>query len=210
MKKGHLVIAAALALTVGSTLAFAGSNTGGTAYLNWSGNIAVYTPDLSPMPTGTQFLYVQLDNMVELAGCEFMLLWDPPGPMFSGCYEFSVGSHPSGSGTNCAWLMRGGQVEGVNLATDSSWLVAFAGDQCNIVCVKGNVARALFDFSFCFADIPGIFCLDYLKVTDCAAVIDYLTVTGDATILGGAGAVPPCAPTAVEPATWGSIKALYQ
>ena len=209
MKKGLLVTTVFFALVLLTSSAFAGSNTGGTAWLSWNGNWTTPMVDLSPMPGGTMFLYIQLGNLVQLAGCEFLLLWEPPGPMFSGCYEFSVGSHPSGSGTNCAWLMRGGQVEGVNLYDDYSWVVAFAGDECNVVCASGNVARALFDFSFCFADIPGIFCLQYVKVTDCNAVIDLLTVTGDATILGGVGVPYPCE-VATEPATWGSIKALYQ
>jgi hypothetical protein len=104
--------------------------------------------------------------------------------------------------------MRGGQVEGVNIYGDDYWTVAFAGDECNVVCTTGNVARVLYDFSFCFADIPGIFCLDFLKVTDCQAVIDFLQVTGDATILGGTGVDHPCG-VAVESTTWGSIKALY-
>ena len=209
MKKLLGVSAVLITLALFSSLAFAGSNAGGTAWLSWSGNFAAPMVDLSPMPTGTMFLYVQLGNLVQLAGCEFLLYWDPPGPMFSGCYEFSVGSHPSGSGTVCSWLMRGGQVEGVNLYDDNSWLVAFAGDECNVYCTSGNVARVLYDFSFCFADIPGIFCLQYIKVTDCNAVIDNLMVTGDATILSGDGVVYPCE-IATEPVTWGSIKALYQ
>lgn len=198
-----------LMLVFCSSMAFAGANPSGTAWLSWSGNIAAPDYDLETMPTGTMFLYVQLGNMVQLAGCEFLLLWAPPGPVFSGCYEFSVGAHPSGSGTICTWLMRGGQVEGVNLYGDDYWEIAFAGDECNTVCATGNVARVLYDFSMCFADIPGIFCLQYLKVTDCQAVIDVLTVIGDATILGGEGVEYPCE-VATEPATWGSIKALYQ
>jgi len=92
---------------------------------------------------------------------------------------------------------------------DDYWNVAFAGDECNTVCSSGNVAKALFDFSFCFSDIPGIFCLAYVKVTDCNAVLDILQVTGDATILGGSGVERPCG-VGTEPTTWGSIKALYQ
>jgi hypothetical protein len=198
-----------LMLVLCSSMAFAGANPSGTAWLSWSGSWTSPVTDLAPMPTGTMFLYIQLGNLTQLAGCEFLLMWAPPGPMFSGCYELSVGAHPSGSGTNCGWLMRGGQVEGVNLIDDHSWLIAFAGDECNTVCASGNVARALFDFSFCFDDIPGIFCLQYVKVTDCQAVIDVLTVTGDATVIGGVGVQYPCE-ISTEPATWGSIKALYQ
>ena len=180
--------------------AIAGENPDGTARLNWSSNYAAAADDdLEIMPSGTVFLYVQLDNLVSIAGCEFLLLWDPPGAMFSGCYEFSVGSHPAGTGTNCAWLMRGGQVEGYNSYDENSWLIAFAGDENNTVCTAGNVARALFDFSFCFADVPGKFGLAYVKVTDQYAVKDELTITGDATILGGGSASLPPYVTSITP-----------
>jgi hypothetical protein len=207
-----VVVLAILSLLIPATTAFGGANYQGRAWLSWNANWTNPVSDLTSMPTGTQFIYVQLGELNELAGCEFELRWYPPGPAFSACYEFSVGSHPSGSGTNCSWLMRGGQVEGLNMADDDEWNVAFAGDECNTVCSSGNVARALFDFSFCFQDIPGYFCLEYVKVTDCAAVIDILVVIDDARILGGPGHDYPCSfePTTLEETTWGAIKSLYQ
>jgi hypothetical protein len=104
--------------------------------------------------------------------------------------------------------MRGGQVEGVNVFDDHSWLVAFAGDECNTVCTGGNVARVLLDFGSCGGDIPGVFCLKYLKITDCAAVKDIPTETGDVTVIGGQGVQDPCEDP-IERTTWGVIKAMY-
>ena len=201
------ICAVMVATVIGA--ASGGANLSGTAWLSWSGTWHSPDSDLETFPSGTQYLYVQLGNLIEIAGCEFELRWYPPGSPFSGCYEFAAGAHPSGSGTNCTWLMRGGQVEGVNMVDDRSWLIAFAGDEYNRVCSSGNVARALFDFSFCTGNTPGAFCLDYVKVTDSGAELDRLMIVGDATTLGGVSAQDyPCTIT-TQSTTWGTIKNLY-
>jgi len=165
------------------SIVLAGVNEGAVAYLSWSPTSVV--ADLAEMPAGPAYLYVRLEGVVDLSGCELELEWVPSGRPWSGCYEFSSGQHPSGSGTSCAWLMRGSQVEGTNAVTDSSWVVAFASDETNSACSSGNVARVLFDFTFCSGDVPGTFCLTYVKLTDSAGRQDTLLVGGGATVLGG-------------------------
>jgi hypothetical protein len=165
------------------------------------------------MPTGTQYLYIQLASITELAGCELLLEWCPGSVESSGCYEFLVGAHPSGTGNNCVWLMRGNQIEGVNDVDRIRWLIAFASDECNTACDSGNVARMLLDFSLCGGDRPGGYCTHYCKVTDCEAKIDLLSGFGWATILGGPGCHPcgldGCA-SPVDGTTWGRLKAMYK
>ena len=212
-----VAVAAAL---LGSAVAWGGANPSGTAWLSWDINEVVC--DLDTMPTGFTWLYIQLGNINELAGCEFLLMWAPPGPPGSRCFEFVLGEHPSGYGELCTWLMRGSQVEGINLYDHSSWLTAFAGDECDTVCSSGNVARVMIDFGGCTEDKSSWFCLQYVKVCDCSAVIDILTVMSSAALFGGVGADCPCAigmhecglcDWANEPVhrtTWGAIKAMYK
>jgi len=203
-----LGIAAVSSIWIGA--ASGGANLGVRARLSWVADSASPQSDLVSMPQGTRYLYVQLLDLKELAGCEFELRWYPAGSSFSGCYEFAGGDHPSGSGRNCLWLMRGGQVEGMNEWGEDNWKVAFAGDEPNRVCAAGNVARGLLDFSFCGHDLPGTFCLDYVKVTDPQAVLDRVTVVGDATVLGGVSAqYYPCLNVA-RSTTWGAIKKMYE
>jgi hypothetical protein len=214
-----------LSLVILPTVARCGANPYGTAWLSWDINEVIC--DLDTMPTGFTWLYIQLGNIGELRGCEFLLMWAPPGIPGSRCFEFVDGEHPSGIiGGHCIWLMRGSQVEGVNLADDFSWLIAFAGDECNAVCSSGNVARVMIDFAGCTEDMASWFCLQYVKVTDCSAVIDVLTVMSDAALFGGVGADCPCelpagdvqygctlcdwAKDPVSGSTWGSIKAMYR
>jgi hypothetical protein len=137
------------------------------------------------MPTGTQYLYVRLEGVVDLAGCEFLLLWSPAGEQFSGCYEMIAGQHPSGPPTSCTWLMRGSQVEGMNESSSNSWKVAFASDEPNDDCEDGNVARALFDFSLCGGSTPGWFSLAYVKVSDSDAEVDSVAIS-DTVMVGSA------------------------
>ena len=110
----YLVVSFALSVSV-STKCIAGSNEDAVAYLSWSPTSIV--SDLTEMPTGPTYLYIRLEGIEDLSGCEFELVWSPAGSPWSGCYEFVSGQHPSGTGTNCAWLMRGSQVEGTNVYT---------------------------------------------------------------------------------------------
>jgi hypothetical protein len=194
-----------------SSTAQGGANYQCRGWLSWGSNWTNPVSDLFPMPTAAASLYIQLGELHELAGCEFELRWQPPGSVFSACYEFVEASHPNGSGTYCAWLMRGRQIEGMNESSDSYWRVAFASNECNMFCSSGNVARVLLDFNYCGGDVPGCFCLEYMKVTDCSAVIDMVVVIGDARILGGPGYGYPCSyePTSLKDSTWGAIKVLY-
>ena len=114
------------------THCIAGSNENAVAYLSWSPDSVV--ADLTEMPTGSTYLYVRLEGVEDLSGCEFEVIWSPSGSPLFGCYEFVSGQHPSGVGTNCGWLMRGAQIEGMNSNTDSSWVVAFASDESDSVC----------------------------------------------------------------------------
>jgi len=205
MRKGLF----ALVLLVGGLLAFATvtgayTNRDTKAQLNWSDDVTTLQSDLSPMPSTLTYVYVQLKDLVQIAGCEYKLSWYPAGALLSGCYEFQVQQHPAGTGTDCSWVMRGNMVEGALESGPDTMMVAFAmQEQCNSDCTQGNVAKVGFDFSMCGGDVGGYIQIDYLKLTDCAAVIDVLKKEnlGDpVTIVGG---------TPVEPVTWGRIKSLY-
>ena len=211
-----------LSFLVLSTTACGGANPDGTAWLSWDINEVVC--DLDTMPAGFTWLNIQLGNISELAGCEFILKWAPPGPPGSTCFEFTLGEHPSGFGELCTWLMRGNQVEGVDLSDDHSWLIAFAGNECNTLCSGGNVARVMIDFNGCAGNPEGRFCLEYVKVTDCSSIIEVLSIIGSVTVLGGQGVECPCgfpgeddccpgcdwADVSIRRSTWGSIKAVYK
>jgi hypothetical protein len=189
-----------------------GANPNGTVWLSWNPDWAGETAtDLTIMPTSARFLYIQLGNINELAGCEFLLLWEPDGRERSGCYEFLIGAHQSGTYDDCTWMMRGSQIEGINEYSAYKWIVAFAGNQCNNGCASGNVAKALFEFQFCEGDVPGIFCILYAKVADCSAKLNMITVVGDPSVLGGGGVPYPCGLIRIDArTTWGSIKAIYR
>jgi len=158
----------------------AGSNPDVIAYLTWSPDSVV--TNLTEMPSGTKYLYLRLDGVVDLAGCEFLLLWSPAGETGSGCYEFISGQHPSGSGSDCSWLMRGSQVEGMNESASNSWKVAFAADESNRGCEEGNVARVMFDFSMCDSTVPGWFSPAYVLVSDSNAELDTVAVSDTVTV----------------------------
>jgi len=191
------------------------------AWLSWDS--AGVVCDLPEMPTGPTWLYVQLRNVTGLYTCEFALHWRAQYPSFSGCYEFVTSDHPSGSGGDCTWMMRGSQAEGMNIHGDGYWDLAIAGDECS-TCDSGNLARVLFDFSSCAGDVSGHFCLEYLKIADCGWGHESAVVIGSAMVEGGVGAECPCSELAdhhhpcmgcdwavsVEGSTWGAVKALYK
>jgi len=198
----------------------AGLNAHARATLSWDPDLP--SCDWLVMPEGQISLYVQLLDIVELAGCEFSLTWHPEIPPSPHCYEILLREHPSGTGNDCTWLMRGEQVLGMDVRGDNYWDIAFAAYECDSVCSRGNVARMVVDVSGCQGDVGGWFCLHYLKVTDCAAYLDVLRVNDDALVLSGEGAGScPCGwwyfcsgcnwgVGIAERTTWGAVKALYK
>jgi len=209
-----------LAIVVSPTALHAGANSGAKAWLSWDSTSVVC--DLPVMPAGSTWVYVQLGDMQGFFGCEFTVWWEPYWPSGAGCYEFVRDEHPSGSGGNCTWMMRGQQAEGISVVDQHSWVDAFAGDQCSN-CSTGNVARFLLDFSSCSGNVPGRICLEYVQVNDCSFAMDALTVIGSVTVLGGVGVQCPCQDfpefpgcpdcdwaVSVEGSTWGAVKALYK
>jgi len=187
--------------------------------LSWDSTSVVC--DLTEMPTSPTWLYVQLGGMAELSGCEFSLLWQPTGPLGTGCYEFLAGEHPSGNGDDCTWMMRGSQVEGMNMHGEAHWNLSFVVDECS-TCQTGNVARMLIQFGSCAWGAAGRFCFQYVKFSDCASVVHHATIVGSATVLSGSDVYCPCGPIGaplcpdchwavpVEGSTWGAVKALYK
>ena len=196
---------------------YAGANWDAEAWLSWDSTRIVC--DLTVMPIEPTPIYVQLNGLVQTTGCEIYLLWLPPGPPETGCYEFLSGTHPSGQGDDCLWVMRGDQVEGANVCSENrEWYVAFQSEVCS-TCETGNVARMLIDFGSCGGDVPGQLCLAAVRLYDCAAEMDVANCIGSATVLGGVGVECPCGDwdrcpgcdnlTSASRTTWGAIKALY-
>jgi len=220
MRNRTLLVAVVVAIVAIPATLHAGANSGAKAWLSWDSTSVVC--DLPEMPTGPTWLYVQLGDVTDLTACEFDLKWLPLGAPGSGCYEFLSGEHPSGSGDDCTWMMRGSQVEGMNDHGDGYWGIAFAGDECS-TCGTGNVARMLLDFSSCYGGASARLCLQYVILYDCSGGRDAgMFAIGSATILGGAGAECPCYAgldpycpdcdwaVSVEGSTWGAVKALYK
>jgi hypothetical protein len=163
------------------------------------------------MPNGDQDLYVQLGDLNEIAAFDFMVQWYPPGPAQSGCYEAVKDTVPVGVGGVCTWVMRGTVSCGISDPFgDDFWNPDCSSDECNIICMSGNVARGTYTFATCGGDIPGTFCISFMKITDCMGMIDFASIIGDATVLGGVPTeLHPCL-VSVEKTTWGATKALYR
>jgi hypothetical protein len=184
--------------------AFAGLNWGGKANLTWVlGNHVRYT---APNPQAVKDLYLRVEETSEVVGCEFGMAWGlDVGVPFAGCYELLDVQGPVA--TNCFYLMRGAVVFGLKDIQSNRVDAAFAGSDWVVTCTGGQTAKMPFDFSFCNIDDTGWFCLEYCKVTDHFGQIDDMEI-----ILGNPGW--SCAYitdiTSTEPATWGSIKALYR
>ena len=211
MSKRPLSALCVLSLLLISSGALGGANPNGSTWLSWNQDYSNPLIDLSVMPTGNQDLYLQVGNINEIAGFDVMVLWYPPGPALTGCYEALEDSVPVGAGGSCTWVMRGTVSCGINDPFgEDFWNPTCSTDECNIVCMSGNVAYASFTFASCGGDIPGTFCISYMKITDCEGLVDFLNIVGDATVLGGDPTEQhPCL-VATERTTWGATKALYR
>jgi hypothetical protein len=186
-----------------SNVALAGRNDGGYANLTWViGNHVRF----NSLPAGVGTLYLRLEQISEIAGCEFGMTWgkDFGDPDF-GCFELIDVS--AQAGTDCNFLMRGTIVFGMKEIGVNRVDAAFAGSEWINACTGGQTARMPFDFSFCDLGDTGWFCLEYCKVADHFGMIDELTI-----IHGEPGW--SCAyivsPTGTQPKTWGTIKAMYK
>jgi len=205
-----VLLATALLLAGLPGILQAGANQSGSAWLSWGLDPSSPVTDLQAMPTQTEHLFIQIGNVSEIAGFDAMVQWYPLGATGSGCYETLTYSVPT-SETDCTWLMRG-NLTGLSSQPlgEDFWNPDFISDECNTSCTTGNVAGATISFASCASDIPGTFCISYMKLTDCRGMVDFMSIVGDATILGG---VPtqyhPCLVTDRK-STWGSTKALYK
>ena len=203
MKRSIVVIAVVLGMLLVSNVALAGRNAGGYANLTWvlSNHVRFNT-----LPVGTGDLYLRLENIAEIVGVEFGMDWGIDGgtPDF-GCFEMVDVSAPVG--TDCKLLMRGTVVFGLEDIGTNRVDAAFAGSDWIIQCHGGQTAKMVLDFSMCDPMATGWFCLDYCKVADHFGMIDEMTIiNGDP----GWSCAYVVGPTALEPSTWGSIKALYR
>jgi len=162
----------------------AGENVDGIAELSWSADSV--RSDLAEFPGSLVELYVRLEGVTEIRGCEFVLFWSQAGEEEPGVTISSV-SHPSGE--DCSWLMRGTQVVIPIQRFHRGVRVAFASSLPNDVCTEGNIAKIILDMSEARKE-PMRFAFAFLKVTDDQARPDYLFPKG-ATILGGEGAPDP-------------------
>jgi hypothetical protein len=203
MKRCIVVFTILVGMLLVSNVAIAGRNFGGYANLTWvlSNHVRFTT-----LPGGTADLFLRLEQISEIAGCEFGMYWgkDVGDPDF-GCFELIDVTAPTG--TDCKYLMRGTVVFGMKNIQFGYVAAAFAGSRWVSVCTGGQTARMPFDFSFCDPSDTGWFCLQYCKVTDHFGMIDVMTlINGDP----GWSCAYIVGPTATQSATWGSIKALYR
>lgn len=203
MKRCIVIFAIVASMLLVSNVALAGRNYGGYANLTWVlGNHVRFIE----LPPGYQFLYVRLEQIQEIVGCEFAMSWNrDAGPGYWDCFDLVDVSAPTG--TDCYYLMRGTVISVIEDWSPSYIEAAFAGSDWVSVCTGGQTVRLAFSFIECDLTETGWFCLDFCKVTDHFGMIDEMTV-----INGNPGW--SCAyivgPTAAEPATWGSIKAMYR
>jgi hypothetical protein len=203
MLRRIIIIAVIASMLLVSGVAFAGRNYGGYANLTWvlSNHVRFNT-----LPMGTGDLYLRLENIAEIAGVEYGMDWGIDGETpYLGCFEMIDVTAPTG--TDCRLLMRGTVVFGLKEIGVNRVDAAFAGSGWVIQCHGGQTAKMIFDFSMCDPSATGWFCLDYCKVADHFGMIDEMTiVNGDP----GWSCAYIVGPTALRPATWGSIKALYR
>ena len=197
MKRSVIILAVAFAMLLTAGSVYAGRNAGGAANLTWVLNDHVRYSD---MPSGIKNLYLRLEGIVEVVGVEFGMSWCPSATL--GCFELIDVQAPTS--TDCTYLMRGTVVFGLKDIQTYRVDAAFAGSDWVITCTGGQVARMPFDFSTCDPELGGGMNLEYCMVTDHFGQIDQMDV-----IPCWSYAYVNCV-TAVEPATWGSIKALYQ
>jgi len=219
MRNRTLLVAVAVAVVTLPATLHAGANSGAKAWLSWDSTSVMC--DLTEMPAGPTWVYVQLGDMVELSQCEIEVFWNHVGSFQNGCYEFVTGTHPSGTGSDCTWMIRGQQLEIHNIATEYSWYVVSAAEECS-TCGTGSVAKFLLDFSSCTGDTPGRICLQLVRVADCSGLVDLPPRAGSLSVLGGVGVECPCGvglepwcpgcdwAVSVEGSTWGAVKALYK
>ena len=81
-----------------SSVSLAGKNMGGTANLSWKMNSRA--ADLNSVPKDmTVPLYIQLDGVVDVAGCEFELVWASA----DGSYQLASRDVPVDNG-GCNWI----------------------------------------------------------------------------------------------------------
>ena len=204
MKRSIVVLAVIACMILSSSVALAGRNAGGKANLTWVLSNHVRYMVMNPQTITN--LYLRLEQIAEVVGVEYGMAWGMDvGTPYLGCYELIDVQAPVG--TDCQYLMRGTVVFGLKDIQANRVDAAFAGSDWVITCTGGQTARMPFDFSMCDALDTGWFCLEYCMVTDHFGQIDDMEI-----ILGNPGW--SCAyivgPTATEPATWGSIKALYR
>jgi hypothetical protein len=197
MKRRAVLLAVVCVMLLASSSVYAGRNAGGAANLTWVLNNHVRYSD---MPSGVKDLYLRLEGISEVVGVEYGMSWSPSATL--GCFELIDVQAPVS--TDCTFLMRGTVVFGLKDIQTYRVDAAFAASNWVIACTGGQVAKMPFDFSTCSPTLGGVMNLDYCKVTDHFGQIDDMEV-----IPCWSSAYVNC-PTGVEPATWGSIKALYQ
>jgi hypothetical protein len=209
MKKTLLLLLVGVA--VGGT-AFAGKNSGTSAYLSWaSGNRT--TTNTASGAANNLFVRLERSTAMDFKGAEIDLIWSPTRDAeWFGCFE-RLGSffQTSSTCTTSGYLNRGSNVPVTTLDDPNHYHVAWASDLVS-ACTQGNACRIQFETDLCadygLADNMGCFTLTSCLLLDSDSVIDNGIVAGPtATVDNGTSY---CGGSPVEPTTWGTIKGLFK
>ena len=208
MKRVLLVSLGLLCVT--AVAAFAGNNSGVSAYLSWSPTSNV-TDTAASAANNLYVRYVAaVGKTLEFKGGEIDLIWDPPGDG-AGCWDHIGTSYKTSSGTTCTYLNRGSAVPVITADDPNHFHVAWANNSTLTGCTAGAGIQVQFETDLC-ADPAGCVGMTLARTLDGQNNTDDAVIAGPvATVAGGGSHLPACQPVSpVQPTTWGKIKGVFR
>lgn len=203
MKK-LLLISAALLCVAGA--AFAGNNSGTTAYLSWSATTNSYDLAFSGATQNNMYVRITRSGGIDFKGGEIDLTWDPASDGL-GCFDHVATSFKTSAGTTCTYLNRGTNLPVVTDDSAAHFHVAWANTTPFAGCTAGAIIQIGFEFDGC-ADPAGCISLNSVILIDSQNVQDVCSLGNGIVTVNGGGA-HNCAATPVQATTWGHIKANF-
>lgn len=178
-------------------------NQGTQSWLTWSATSVV----TDAAPAAINKLFVRYTNTVplRLKGGEVDITWEPDSDGL-GCFDHIGTVYKTSSGTTCTYLNRGSAVPVIVADDVSHFHVAWANTTMLTSCTAGTAIEIDFETDKC-ADPRGCFRLNYANIL---GILSYDTaIAGPVVTMSGGGSHSCGLPTPAEPATWGTVKALY-
>jgi hypothetical protein len=199
-----------MSLVAGTVSAQTG-NDGAVGYLTWSATDPNMNNLTTPGASNNLYLYLVREGGLSFKGAEIRITWNPAGDG-AGCFDRIGLTYKTSAGTTCTYLNRGTAVPVVYTDEPGSLGVAWANNSSLTDCTAGAAVQIQFEFDTC-SDPTGCINMFYFalldqnnrKASSDPAEGGTLTIgNANAMVNGGMNC-----PTAVEPTSWGRIKALY-